>query len=324
MSARITDIAQKINYQYHEVICSNEQFGNAGLSKALSEINCSPEDIVFFYYTGHGLNTLERSSSFPLLYLKDNNDTELESIHLQLKAKKPKFCLTLGDCCNNLYSDTRSLRPVPPLFKGIGVTDDATIIKKLFLETEGDIIISSAGRGEKATAHPNLGSFYTYSWMEALTNAESNNQAITWETFLSDAENRLQVALKEFPDTIKHHSHWSVGYKKAPSIDPSTIKPVVSYDEINKFLNFLANERIPFTERNSIRVHKQPIYFSPAATVDIYINSPEKPVERQPVDQFLKRIISTAKLIDQFNFVEKMSELSEDGKYRHLTLQEVR
>lgn len=328
MSARLTDIAQKINFQYHEVICNNEQFGKAGLTKAIAEVACSPRDVVFFYYTGHGLNTLERSSTFPLLYLKDDNNTELETIHLQLKAKNPRFCVTLGDCCNNLFTDTRSMRPVSPLFKGIGVTSDLSILLKLFVESEGDVLITSAKRGEKATAHPNSGSFYTFNWMEALTHAENNNLNISWETLLNDAENRLQESLKAFPDTVKHHSHWVQGYKETnenpPIISQPTTKPAVSFDEMNKFLNTLANEKIPFTERNTLRIQNQAKYFSSTATVDIYIKSPEKPVQTQTVDQFLKRIVSTAKLIDKFNFVEKKSKFADDGKYTLVTLQEVR
>ncbi|MFN8348778.1 MAG: caspase family protein [Spirosomataceae bacterium] len=328
MSVRLADIAQKINFQYQEVICNNEQFGKAGLTKALSEVTCSPNDVIFFYYTGHGLNTLERSSSFPLLYLKDDNNTELEGVHRQLKAKNPRFCVTLGDCCNNLFTDTRSMKPVSPLFKGIGVTSDLNILLKLFVEPQGDILITSAKRGEKATAHPNNGSLYTYNWMEALSHATSNNLNITWETLLNDSENRLQESLKTFPDSVKHHSHWVQGYKESnenPPIPPQpTTKPTVSFDEMNKFLNTLANETIPFPERNTLRIQNQGKYFSSTATVDIYIKSPEKPVQTQTIEEFLMRIVNTARLIDKFNFVEKMSKLANDGKYTLVTLQEVR
>jgi hypothetical protein len=324
MSARLKDIAQKIRYQYNEVIVSNDQFGESGLTEALNRFSCSPQDAVFFYYTGHGLNTPDRVSTFPLLYLKGNQDTELEAIHLQLKSKKPKFCVTIGDCCNNLYKDTQRLRSAKPLFRGLDVTRDKTILQQLFLETEGDVLISSAERGQKATAHPSLGSFYTNSWIEALSFAESYNSNVSWETLLKDAENRLQEVLKELPDTVRHRSHWVMNYSKAPALPPSGVQPVVSFDEMNKFLNTLADEKIPFQKRNELRLQKQDQYFASAAVVEIYIKSPDKPIEQQSIGQFLKRIISTARIIERFNFVERKSILSDDGKYRQMTLQEVR
>jgi hypothetical protein len=324
MSLRLEGIAKKINYQYHQVLCINEQFGKLGMLKAMAEVQCSPQDVVFYYYTGHGYNTTEQTSIFPLLYLKDDNNTELESVHAILKTKKPRLCITLGDCCNNLLADSRSMRPVPPLFKGIGVTPDLSILSRLFAQTEGDILITSAKRGEKAAAHSSLGSFYSFAWLEALDNAASNNSSISWETLLNDAENRLQEEMKVFPDSIRHHSQWVIGLKDSPPIEPVGPSPIVTFDQINKFLNTLADEDLPFTKRNALRIQKQQEYFASSATVDIYINSPEKPVERPPIENFLKRIVSTARLIDRFNFVEKMSTCSQDGKYTLVTLQEVR
>jgi hypothetical protein len=205
MSGTLRAISKKIEYNYQEIICNQDKFGKGGIQDAISKIQCKPEDIIFFYYTGHGITTSTEKSDFPILYLKDEN-LELETVHRLLKEKKPRFCLTLGDCCNNLFAGTRGLRPATPLFKGIGVTQDTKILRKLFVEANGDLLISSAQKGERATAHPNGGSFYSNTWMQALAYAENHNTNVSWETLLADAENRLQESLKSLPDSLKHHS----------------------------------------------------------------------------------------------------------------------
>ncbi|MDR6806598.1 hypothetical protein J2Y45_003790 [Dyadobacter sp. BE34] len=318
MSGTLRNISKKIEYNYQELICHQDKFGKGGIQEAISKIQCKPEDIIFFYYTGHGINSGTEKSNFPILYLKDEN-MELETVHRLLKEKKPRFCLTLGDCCNNLFPGRRGIRSATPVLKGIGVTQDTKILRKLFVEANGDLLISSAKKGERATAHPNEGSFYSNTWMQAIAYAENHNTHVSWETLLADAENRLQENLKSLPDSLKHHSQWVRSF-------PETVLPCpeTSFTEINRFLNVLADEKLSFNERNKLRTLGQKGFFGPSAQVSIYMSDPEKPVETQPIDLFLKRIVNTAPLIDEFNFVERLSTLGSGCTYDLVTLQEIR
>ncbi|GGN11600.1 hypothetical protein GCM10010967_54430 [Dyadobacter beijingensis] len=206
MSLTLQGISKKIGYQFQEIICHEDQFGKSGIQEAISKIQCNPDDILFFYYTGHGINSTDEKSTFPVLYFKDEN-LELEMVHRLLKAKNPRFCLTLADCCNNLLP--RSQSPPTPVTRGITVTQDTKIMRDLFVEAHGDLLISSAKKGERATAHPQNGSFYSKTWIQALAYAGSNSSRVSWETLLADAENRLQETLKNLPDSQKHHSQWA-------------------------------------------------------------------------------------------------------------------
>jgi len=318
MSGALRHISKKIEYNYQEIICIQDKFGKGGIQEAISKIQCKPEDIIFFYYTGHGINTNTQKSNFPVLYLKDEN-LELETIHRLLKEKKPRFCLTLGDCCNNILAGTRSMRTAQPVVRGIRVTEDTRIARKLFLESNGDLLISSARKGERAAAHPSEGSFYSNTWIQALAYAEGHNTHISWETMLADAENRLQASLKSLPDSLKHHSQWVSSF-------PETASPCAeaSFMEINKFLNVLADEKLSFADRSKLSRLGQKGFFGPAAKVNIYMDDPDTPVETQPIEHFLKRIVNTAPLIDEFNFVERLSSLGSGCTYDIVTLQEIR
>lgn len=315
MSGTLRNISKKIEYNYRELICHQDKFGKGGIQEAISKIQCKPEDIIFFYYTGHGINA--EKSKFPILYLKDEN-MELETVHRLLKEKKPRFCLTLGDCCNKLLAGTRP-RTAKPVVRGIRVTEDTKIARALFLDANGDLLISSAMKGEQATAHPHDGSFYSNTWMQALAYAEGHNAHVSWETLLTDAENRLQASLKSLPDSLKHHSQWI-------STLPATTLPCpqASFTEINKFLNVLADEKLSFNDRSKLSTLGQKGFFGPSAQVSIYLDDPEKPVDTQPIDVFLKRIVNTAPLIDEFNFVERLSSLGNGCTYDMVTLQEIR
>lgn len=94
--------------------------------------------------------------------------------------------------------------------------------------------------------------------------------------------------------------------------------------EINKFLNVLADEKLSFNDRSKLSLLGQKGFFAPSAQVSIYMDDPEKPVDTQPIDLFLKRIVNTAPLIDEFNFVERLSSLGSGCTYDTVTLQEIR
>lgn len=318
MSGALRHVSKKIEYSYQEIICSQDKFGKGGIQEAISNIQCKPEDLIFFYYTGHGIHKNTQKSNFPVLYLKDES-LELETIHRLLKEKKPRFCLTLGDCCNNILAGTRSMRKARPVVRGIRVTEDTRIARKLFLEANGDLLISSARKGEKATAHPNEGSFYSNTWIQALAYAEGHNTHVSWETLLADAENRLQASLKSLPDSLKHHSQWVSSFR-----DAAAPCAEASFTEINKFLNVLADEKLSFADRSRLSKLGQKGFFAPSAKVNIYLDDPETPMDMQPIDYFLKRVVNTAPLIDEFNFVERLSSLGNGCTYDVVTLQEIR
>lgn len=318
MSAALKNVASRINFKYRETICSQEQFGRAEIENAVAGVQCSAQDIVVFYYTGHGVNVSGGASRFPILRVNDQQ-MELESIHTLLKSKKPAFCFTFGDCCNNLLPGAPVVRKASPLFRGIGVSKDGEILQKLFVDSSGDLLLSSARKGERATANPEAGSFYSENWVQALSSARSNNANISWESLLQDAENRLQETLKFLPDSLRHHSQWlpNVREKALPCAK-------AAFHEVNRFLNVIANESVTFSERNKLRSDQQAMLFGKSALVSIYMNDPARPVETQPIDQFLKRVVATAPLIEQFNFAERLSEMSGDCRYERITLQEVR
>lgn len=318
MSAALKNVASRIKFNYREIVCSQDKFGKTGIEDALAGVRCSPQDIVVFYYTGHGINVPDGPSRFPILRLNDER-MGLESIHTLLKQKKPAFCLTFGDCCNNLLASAPVQRKANAVFRGIGVSKDGEILQKLFVESKGDLLISSARRGERATANPDAGSFYSDNWVQALSSAQNNNANISWESLLRDAENRLQKTLNFLPDSLRHHSQW------LPNVTERSLPCArAAFHEVNRFLNVIADENVGFTERNKLRGDQQKLLFSPSAQVSIYMNDPAKPVETQPIDQFLKRVVNTAPLIEQFNFAERLSEISNDCRYERITLQEVR
>lgn len=195
MHRQFVQIAAALGYRLAEQRLFGEAFSRKKLDEALRSLAPRPDDVVLFYYSGHGYNLRNRADRFPILLLekKTSNAAKnpgLGTVHQLLKAKKARLCVTFGDCCNNLVALTRGMvrkKPAPP-----GFTDSLNAAyRKLFLQTRGDVLIASSAPPQQACAHPDSGSFYTRAFDEALSAAGRAGGDASWPNLLRDAQARL-------------------------------------------------------------------------------------------------------------------------------------
>ncbi len=197
MHRQLVQVATAIGYQLNEQLISDDDFGRKQLDRALLSITPQPDDILLFYYSGHGYNLTGRADRFPILRLdkklsNTSRNPGLLTIHTLLKHKKARLCITLGDCCNAIASTVRGQPTKRVLPKPLVLTNDSlnAAYRNLFLNVTGDALIASSVPPQRALAHPDSGSFYTRAFDEALDMA-SQRPTLSWASLLRDAQTRL-------------------------------------------------------------------------------------------------------------------------------------
>ncbi|GAA4403109.1 hypothetical protein GCM10023187_18860 [Nibrella viscosa] len=214
---QFTVIASAIKYQLKEQYFAGSAFGRKQLDEALRQLTPQPNDVVFLYYTGHGYNAPGRSDRFPILLLEKaehnlGQNPGLSAIHDMLKSKKPRLCVTMGDCCNLLMNLTRGMTGKRVALKPLPSDSLNVAYRSLFLDVKGDVLIASSQPPQQACAHPDSGSFYTRAFDDALLHAARTNKPSTWENLLSDAQNRLIL----FKATQTKQSIYAVHVQEVP------------------------------------------------------------------------------------------------------------
>ncbi|SDL26502.1 caspase family protein [Siphonobacter aquaeclarae] len=315
MHRQFEQISSAIGFQLSEKVISRDFFTVNELEKVLDSLRIAPDDVVFFYYTGHGYNVAGRADRFPILHVDKKNirrNPELSAIHERLRAKKPRLCISLGDCCNDLLTSTRGMVSRKPMIRGLNLTDDSlnASYRRLFRIPAGDILIASSQPPQQSSAHPDSGSFYTRSFTEALETATRFAGNPTWEALLSDTQARLG----RHSATREKKSLYRVRLAGAePSPSP------VNFPEISRYLNSLINTDIPDTKRFGL-VTDTRRYFTEKARVNIYVNNTLGEV--QPIEQVARRLYLNADKIRQVNLIERLSTV--DGKVlRTVAIQEI-
>jgi hypothetical protein len=140
-AAREVGIKYEINKLY------GDTFDKSSIMSKINSLGIKSNDVVIFYYSGHGYNDTSGSNRFPSMSL-DGPDYGLESIHRYIKGKGARLNITVGDLCNSIprsRNGTKSDEEIP--FKS-GFLFDSDKLKRLFMYSSGSLISTSSSKGE--------------------------------------------------------------------------------------------------------------------------------------------------------------------------------
>ena len=205
-----------IYYIYPESYCSPQN-----LRKVLDNIRCQSDDVVFFYYSGHGVRSVDDTSPYPQMCLGLSLDEQskmisVEGVDRAIARKKPRLRFVITDCCN---SEDEFVTPKLEISKGNSVVNSKKKgnYSKLFLEKYGNVIVTSSKAGETSSCNEEIGGFFTFCLLAVLENAIQQNVS-DWNVIMKAVQestedvssNRMhpvyEVALSDAPSLVQENS----------------------------------------------------------------------------------------------------------------------
>jgi hypothetical protein len=169
-------------------------YSKQNVLNAINSIQPKKQDIVVFYYSGHGFSYKDDDKvKFPQLDLRSNppiydekiikaSTRNIGEIFEMIKSKGARLNLVISDCCNNEIEFYRKWPNPIQVTREPAVAPNRIEMANLFLKRRANILMSAADKEQYAVVDDLLGSLFTYQFSDKLIAAlwgKANN--VTWE-----------------------------------------------------------------------------------------------------------------------------------------------
>lgn len=152
-------------------------------------LNVKPDDTVICYSSSHGFRTNDKQDPWPYMDFNSSNTMiDFKELNACILSKKPRFLLSIADCCNSVAAE--SLIPLEkPYYKQFSLeSKHKQNFKRLFLQTKGFVIISSSEKESIAWHHLKLGSIYTLVFSANLLSKVYTVNKADWHSILENTQ----------------------------------------------------------------------------------------------------------------------------------------
>ncbi|MBD5265920.1 MAG: caspase family protein [Bacteroides sp.] len=195
MKIEMSTIASFIGYDLktHYYTGSQDQFCKESLDKVIDNLKCGPDDIVFFYYSGHGGRSAAELTDFPQMnlvvdpYHSNLSDASanypIYNVMKRIEAKNPRLTIVIGDLCNSI-AEWVAPKALPSDKSATKVEEyPVEFYRDLFLKFKGSLIAASSKPGQTSAAYEDGGAF-TIALMQVLQLMVAEKWEPSWTKLL--------------------------------------------------------------------------------------------------------------------------------------------
>lgn len=209
---RMNDAIIAKGYLPRQKTYSGSDFTEAKCKNVIKNLSCGKDDIVVFYYLGHGgraqmgkdeMASYNQKYPWPDLAFNKANTNEsingltLNAIHNSLKQKGARLTVTIGMCCNAHSSQYKKhgMSTQSRRYKIVSKKFAKKVGQQLFLKSKGDVLVASAQPGQFSYGGSYGGQevdCFTAALCETTDSYANNDRGenVTWSSFLNEVSSK--------------------------------------------------------------------------------------------------------------------------------------
>ncbi|RKZ63221.1 MAG: hypothetical protein DRR08_04055 [Candidatus Parabeggiatoa sp. nov. 2] len=180
MEKLVSEISQHTGILLTGGSISGNDVNKSQILSVVEGLSVGPEDIVIYYYSGHGHNP--GGTAWPAMVL-EGGSLPLKTVREKLKAKGPRLLIVMADTCNG-FSNRRT-------FNASRAGGKKANYEYLFLKHKGVITASSSEPGEYSWGNEQIGGLFTDALLNSL-NQELVASNPSWKAIMKGATKPLQ------------------------------------------------------------------------------------------------------------------------------------
>ncbi|MDE7110901.1 MAG: caspase family protein [Muribaculaceae bacterium] len=284
----------------------------------VTSLSPDSDDIVVFYYVGHGTHGAPGGDKWPMMAMAQHNPSlliPLKWVHDQLKSKNARLTVTIGMCCNSHDNIPRLNSPSFCVnYSNASLTErEIRGLQKLFTGYIGDILITSASPGESSgCVNTPLGVLDTFTWCflnELALSSNDNNP--TWADLTSDLTSSVSTvsrAQTPYPHTpvyaVNVNSASAPTKKKSTPVkvdQPKSQQNTTADDQkllnqLGAALDIALDREISRSERG-VQIDRISAVFTPDASIKVMSQDGTFIVDCIPASNYFMQLIIKDSLI---------------------------
>ncbi|GAB4030850.1 hypothetical protein GCM10028809_25020 [Spirosoma gilvum] len=191
------DVALSCGMQFRPIEVTGDKFGKLSVQNAVQEVRPMANDVVIFYYSGHGFRYSNSVTDYPQLILRpsmyasiDDNTLNLNyDIYQPLIKKGSRLTLVIGECCNEDINKNTPLRPDRGSLPSAGNVFNVGALKGLFCQ-HGSGIVATAARNQSSWYYQLVGGVWRANFLGAFLSevAVDHSGPASWKTIMDKAK----------------------------------------------------------------------------------------------------------------------------------------
>ncbi len=303
MTIELSTMASASDMKLKRYFYRNDDFSKLKLLEVLNGMVVEPQDVVVFYYTGHGARANTDESAFPQLALGSSAQDlmALEQVDAIIKGKNPRLRIVLADCCNaaveGIMPQNQANGTVTQLAQA-EVNTYQSLIRKL----KGNVLLSSSSAGQLSIALPE-GSIFTLAFLQELQKIVVRNGEVSWGELLDSTRERANNFVRQMTENRREQiAQYALNLTP---INLNDLEPQVQQqappnqlpNELLYALLYVADQRKTENQRiDAVQPVLKSFFANSNAKIDIMGRNGTTLVDRFTAEQFVKHLAATKRL----------------------------
>ncbi len=195
-----SNIAENIGIKIQVKKVFGEKYSKANVEKEISSLKpiITTNDVLIFYYVGHGFRKTKDSRPFPYIDLRANPKEKVlaqamnaADVFAKIKPLNARLNLLMTDCCNSYIDAPVPIVSADPRPRASGKILNIEKCRALFLDPKRmTLLLAAADIGQYASCNVELGAFFSFYFKGAMENALSDVKTTTpsWYQVIDEAK----------------------------------------------------------------------------------------------------------------------------------------
>jgi hypothetical protein len=197
MMPTMESIARLTHMEYESAVFAGDQFSQERVIDYLQHLKVADDDVVLFYFTGHGGRDDSKPTQWPDLFFRlDDKLLDLEAVARTVADLHPRLGLVFADACNKwlengvydgpLMYAPEGLMPVRKVNKQ-GVQS----LERLFRDSQG-IWVVAAARPHQLSWSDDQGGYFTTALLQNINCGDHCAPNLQWQDVFRDTSLVIQ------------------------------------------------------------------------------------------------------------------------------------